>query len=128
MGIRRHYSLAVAEVIVAMLEADYDFQQLNSKETNHEFRLECYQNGREQGYGIVHEYFESETGKNYTHGFLFAQYRTSDSIVIYEGTYLPNQAVSTEMWETKTIFGEGQYSEVVEYLVDKFKNAEELAE
>lgn len=68
----KRFSLAVADAVLALCEALIPEHDKHLADT---FYVECYSNGREQGYVLC----------GHTVRVAFSQYRGSDSIVVYVG-------------------------------------------
>ncbi len=74
--LQKHYSLVVAEYVVNLILSDERVEGLDGC-------VECYQNGREQGFQI--RLWDSEPYG--TKAVFIAQQRTSDAILVAYGTY-----------------------------------------
>lgn len=81
-----------------------------------------YLNGREKGFTVCN--FVNEPGHscgNYP-TVSFAEYRNSDQIVLYVGTWEEMRTgISDRAYLTKTFFNEGKYKEVAKTIVKALK-------
>lgn len=98
-------NLEVAENIVSIVMNDTRTNELT------DWQLECYQNGREQGYSLV-AYKDSKMT-----AITFSEHRNSDKIVVYIGT--PEyQGISKEAYDNAKYFDTGHYDEAAEYIIN----------
>jgi hypothetical protein len=104
--IRKHYSLQVADAVLAVLAV---------KEDERSFMIESYQNGREQGYGICDDAI-SFTEKAFKYAYV-AQDRRSDRIVIYVSTSGCSQSIDDETYKTARYFDDGDYDGAADYIL-----------
>lgn len=100
--IKIQYSLVVAQKILDLIMADERAKEL-------EAIVECYQNGREQGYLI----WNWKANK----ALYIAQQRNSDSIVVYLGSY-SMQSISEDAYKNSKYFDCDDYAGVVNYIFD----------
>ena len=100
--IKIQYSLVVAQKILDLIMADERAKELDAM-------VECYQNGREQGYLI----WNWKVNK----AFYIAQQRNSDSIVVYLGSY-KMQSISEDAHRSGKYFDCGDYVGAVDYIFD----------
>ncbi len=123
--ILKHQSLLVAEMILAELQQHEDFRRI-ARAGGHEFEQECYQNGREQGYTLVHWYFPKEDGASArTQSITFAEHRSSDNIVLYVSPHAANQSISDDAYENRQYFSPNTYYEVADSIIGHIKKLEE---
>ena len=99
--IEKCHSLKAADAILSFFE--YKYQDFDIP-----IVIECYQNGREQGYQLCnyekHKYV------------LFAENRNSDDIVIYSACRNQMQSIDEETWSTKKGFSYDKYSDAIKYI------------
>lgn len=75
--------------------------------------IEAYQNGREQGITIL----------DYRHrnkAFYVAEFRRSDNIVVYEGSY-SMQSISDDAYENSKLFKYNEYYEASQYILEQLR-------
>jgi hypothetical protein len=80
--ITKHYSLVRADNILNMLMNDRNF---NRATKDLDIIVECYQNGREQGYQLV--CWKLSTSTDDKTSLFIAQERHSDQVVVMIGSY-----------------------------------------
>jgi hypothetical protein len=105
--IRKHYSLQVAEAMLAILTVE---------ENNRDLVVESYQNGREQGYCVYDE--ETPIGVNTYRYAYFAQARTSDQIVVYVSSNGCLQSIDDDAYKTAKYFMPHEYVDAARYILD----------
>lgn len=106
-----HNSLAVANNVLNLLTIDPAVENFKAV-------IECYANGREQGYAIM--YTDLNTWS--VQGIIFAEARGSDQIVVYAGDYTLGK-LTDQMYADKRLFMPEAYEEVKDYIVSLLLDA-----
>lgn len=91
---------------------------IEGRSQNIGLRLSDFDNGREQGYVI--ELNEVNGVYNPIAHWAFAEYRSSDDIIIYheQGIYNANY-ISEDFWNNRKSFGYGEVMSAAEYIFDE---------
>ena len=72
--------------------------------------IECYQNGREQGYSLI--YYTDTSMQSIS----FSEYRSSEEIVVYHGLH-SMRGLSDNAYRNRKFFGFGHTKEAAEYIL-----------
>ena len=97
-------SLVAAEHVLNLVQNDDNVQTL-------EGFIECYQNGREQGFLIF--------GLKDNKAIYWANHRNTDQIVVYVGSY-SMQSISEDAYRNK--FMSKSHGEASKYIIKQLKN------
>lgn len=103
--ITKNHSLIQAEVVLALV-------MNHEKAKEIECFVECYQNGREQGYQL----WDQTKGKG-MQGIYIAECRNSDEIAVYVGEYAM-QSVSHDAYQHRHYFSHDDYAKAAEFVID----------
>jgi len=117
MSIPIKYSLKVAQSVLSLIDT-----LLDGYENNDRFHVECYSNGREQGYHIRGYVASAKSG----FGCSFSEGRISDDIVVYIGKaedFDPQGNVPSEeiYRDNQVFFRYDKHYQVARLIVDSMK-------
>lgn len=111
-------NLKVAKITLETVELEMMGRD-EYKKLDRECWVECFDNGREQGYVI-------KTRTDFpSFNVAFSENRNSDDIVVYcyRKTGFPSNLPDEDSWEDKKCFGYGQYYEAACYIIQRLKEA-----
>ena len=105
-----------ANIVLALIKRRMDY------ETNAEFRINCYENGREHGYVLSLNRVDNKIAYTYT-WIAFAEYRRSDDTVVYTDNAYWNGKLTDKSYEEKVFFSYGNFTECADYIIKLMEEA-----
>lgn len=110
-----------AEVVLELVKAFLD------EDNNAEFSLEPYENGREHGYALVLQRVDGHwvCDSDLTRWIAFAEFRRSDSTVIYTDCGYWNGEITEKSYDEKQLYNFGKFVVAAQYIVEIMETAAE---